>query len=120
MAGKDEGESVFVDGVKDAALRAQVAAFLTALGLADPVGKGDAPQGFRCSGGGVLQSVADLMDERGLAEAPPLDREAAFKAAKEVSPKEEGGEQAKASPLRIEDLVANLQHRFMRKQEPKS
>eukprot|EP00752_Nemacystus_decipiens_P012895 g11415.t1 len=80
----DEGESVFVDGVKDVTLRSQLAAFLTALGLADPARKGDKLQRFRCSGGGVLQGVADLMDEQDLAEAPPLDREAAFKAAKEV------------------------------------
>lgn len=82
--GVDEGESVFVDGVKDVTLRSQLAAFLTALGLADPAGRGDKLQGFRCSGGGVLQGVADLMDERDLADVPPLDREAAFEAAKEV------------------------------------
>lgn len=92
--GQDEGESVFVDRVKDVTLRSQLAAFLTALGLADPDEKGDKPQGFRCSGGGVLQGVADLMDERDLAEAPPLDREAAFEAAKEVR-KSRGGKQAK-------------------------
>lgn len=38
----------------------------------------------------MLQGVADLMDERDLAEAPPLDREAAFKAAKEVRKRERG------------------------------
>lgn len=86
---KDDGESVFVDGVKDTALRSQLGAFLTALGLATPAAKGDeegAPRGFRCSrgGGGVLRSVAALMDERDLAGPPPLDREAAFDAAKEV------------------------------------
>eukprot|EP00903_Cladosiphon_okamuranus_P006209 g6104.t1 len=83
----DEGESVFVDGVKDVTLRSQLAAFLTALGLADPDGKGDKPQGFRCPGGGVLQGVANLMDERDLVETwtlPSRDREAAFKAAREV------------------------------------
>lgn len=88
---QDEGESVFVDGVKDATLRSQLAAFLTALGLADPAGKGhkeNAPQPFRCSGGGVLRGVAALMDERDLAEPPPLDRAAAFSTAKEVSRKE--------------------------------
>ncbi len=82
---KDEGESVFVEGVKDASLRSQLAAFLTALGLAGPAGPADKPQAFRCSGGGVLRSVAALMDEQELAKAPPLDREAAFLKAKEVS-----------------------------------
>ncbi|CAM9512923.1 unnamed protein product [Scytosiphon promiscuus] len=83
----DEGESVFVDGVKDPALRSQLTAFLTALGLAQPAGKGDrggAPHGFRCSDGGVLRAVASLMDEQNLAARPPLDREAAFNTAKEV------------------------------------
>lgn len=79
-----------MDGVKDTALRSQLAAFLTALGLATPAAKGGeegAPRGFRCrrGGGGVLQGVATLMDERDLAGPPALDREAAFDAAKEVS-----------------------------------
>lgn len=81
---------MFVDGVEDTALRSQLAAFLTALGLATPAAKGGeqgAPRGFRCrrGGGGVLQGVAALMDERDLAGPPSLDREAAFDAAKEVS-----------------------------------
>lgn len=82
---QDEGESVFVHGVKDASLRSQLAAFLTALGLADPAGKGDKPQAFRCRGGGVLRGVAALMDDQDLAKAPRLDRQAAFTKAKEVS-----------------------------------
>lgn len=84
----DEGESVFVDGVKDPALRSQLAAFLTALGLAqspEKGAKGGAPLGFQCIGGGVLRGVASLMDEQKLAARPPLDREAAFNAAKEAS-----------------------------------
>lgn len=90
---QDDGESVFVDGVADATLRSQLAAFLTALGLAPPVGKGGpekAPRGFRCSrgGGGVLQAVAALMDERDLAERPPLDRVAAFDMATKASKEE--------------------------------
>lgn len=80
---QDEGESVFVDGVKDATLRSQLAAFLTTLGLAAPAGKGN--KSFRCSGGGVLRGVAAIMDEQGLAEPLPLDREAAFNLAKEAS-----------------------------------
>ncbi|CAM9481279.1 unnamed protein product [Ectocarpus sp. 8 AP-2014] len=79
----DEGETVFVDGVKDATLRSQLAAFLTALGLAAPAGEGS--KSFRCSGGGVLRGVAALMDEQDLAEPLPLDREVAFNAAKEAS-----------------------------------
>ncbi|CAM9284777.1 unnamed protein product [Ectocarpus sp. 6 AP-2014] len=79
----DEGETVFVDGVKDATLRSQLAAFLTALGLAAPAGKGN--KSFRCSGGGVLRGVAALMDEQDLAGPLPLDREAAFNSAKEAS-----------------------------------
>ncbi|CBJ26574.1 expressed unknown protein [Ectocarpus siliculosus] len=78
----DEGETVFVGGVKDATLRSQLAAFLTALGLAAPAGKGN--KSFRCSGGGVLRGVAALMDEQDLADPLPLDREAAFNSAKEV------------------------------------
>lgn len=80
-----------VDGVKDEALRSQLGAFLTAIGLGIPVAKGDSDgaksHGFRCSrgGGGVLKCVAALMDEQGLVEPPPMDREAAFDAAKEVS-----------------------------------
>lgn len=92
----DEGESVFVEGVKDATLREQLRAFLAALGLALPAVQTypenreqneKQRQGFQCSrgGGGVLKTVAALMDERGLAEPPPMDREAAFIAAKEVS-----------------------------------
>lgn len=79
-----------MDGVKDTALRSQLAAFLTALGLATSAAKGGeegAPRGFRCrrGGGRVLQGVAALMDERDLAGPPSLDGEAAFDAAKEVS-----------------------------------
>lgn len=79
-----------MEGVKDASLRSQLAAFLTAIGLAKPAGKDDGegePRGFRCSsgGGGVLKGVGALMDERGMAEPPPFDREAAFDAARDVS-----------------------------------
>lgn len=113
-AGQDEGESVFVDGVKDVTLRLQLAAFLSALGLADLAGKGDKPQGFRCTGGGVLQGVADLMDERDLAEAPPLDREAAFQTAREV--RRRGGSRRKcqrceSNSQRCESNIASCANR---------
>lgn len=91
----DGGESVFVDGVRDPYLREELSAFLTALGLASPPEKGSSHQaptkahsqhGFRCSrgGGGVLKMVAALMDEQSLAEPPPMDRDEAFDAAKQV------------------------------------
>lgn len=85
----DEGETVYVDGVQDAALRSQLASFLSALRLRAPAKEVDGektPQGFRCGhgGGGVLRCVASLMDERGMVDPPPLDREAAFDTAKKV------------------------------------
>ena len=85
----DEGESVYVDGVKDASLRAQLAAFLAALGLSAPDGEqGDegAGKAFRCGkgGGGVLRAVADLMDGSGMVGPQPLDKEAAFDTARKV------------------------------------
>ena len=90
MYPSDEGETVYVDGVQDAALRSQLASFLSALGLAAPAKEVDGektPQAFRCSrgGGGVLRCVALLMDERGMVNPPPLDREAAFDTAKKAS-----------------------------------
>lgn len=88
---EDEGETVYVDGVQDAALRSQLASFLSALGLTAPAKEVDGektPQAFRCSrGGGVLRCVASLMDERGMVHPPPLDRKAAFEAAKKASRK---------------------------------
>ncbi|CAM9732099.1 unnamed protein product [Pylaiella littoralis] len=107
----DEGESVFVDGVKDATLRSQLAAFLTAIGLADPAGKGHkekGPQPFRCSGGGVLRGVAALMDERDLAEPPPLNREAAFFAAKEVVDRLAGEEGMEGVPKEVPGLLGQI------------
>lgn len=89
---QDEGEGVFLDGVKDITLRSQLAAFLNALGLATPAisnisGPTGAPREFRCSqgGGGVLHGVASLMDEIGMVYPPPLRKEAAFETAKEAS-----------------------------------
>ena len=81
---------MYVDGVQDAALRSQLASFLSALKLTAPAKEVDGkrmPQAFRCShgGGGVLRCVASLMDERGMVDPPPLDREAAFDTAKKAS-----------------------------------
>lgn len=83
---------MYVDGVQDAALRSQLASFLSSLRLTAPAKEVDGektPQAFRCSrgGGGVLRCVASLMDERGMVHPPPLDREAAFEAAKKASRK---------------------------------
>lgn len=107
----DGGESVFLGGVRDASLRSQLAAFLTALGLglggddagasasasanADDEGGGQeskggaesqAPTEFRSRHreGWVMRTVASIMDEYRLADPPTRDPEAAFQAAKQV------------------------------------
>lgn len=72
-------------------MRSQLAAFLMALGLKSDAAGDDgegarASHGFRSKKGRgwVLNTVARIMDERGLAEPPPMDREATFQAAMEV------------------------------------
>lgn len=64
---------------------------MTALGLRFRAGDDEAKadgvtSGFRCQRGGgwVLQTVAKIMDQVGLADPPSRDRAAAFEAAKEV------------------------------------